>query len=173
VFSSPWPSVFVREWGTSADEPADLRYTALTGKRAEKHSQLTALSLEGPQWRGVRTAWQAPFMPAAEGAWDDYPALNELFPWTVPGVKPNRTWVYAPYPSVLKQRWRTLVTEPDLGRKRGLFKETRDRSLDRLIQALPGQPTITTSLDRERHVDPPLSSELSPTRRSPDGSPTN
>lgn len=146
--------IFVREPGTPDRAPADLRYTALTGRRAEKHSQLASLTLDNDRWRVVRSDWKAPFTPSAEGAWDDYPALDDLFPWTVPGVKPNRTWVYAPHPDILTTRWQRLVSEPDPDAKKLLFKESRDRKLDSVVDGLPGHPSHMTTIGQESGACP-------------------
>lgn len=83
-------AIFVRRADTDPDAAAELHYTEVTGRRADKYDQLKALTLDSHQWRTVRDAWEAPFTPAADSAWDDYPALGDLFPWVTPGIKPNR-----------------------------------------------------------------------------------
>lgn len=94
------------------------------------------------QLEGVaRDGWTAPLTPAADTDWDDYPALNDLMPWTSPGVKPNRTWVYAPSRAVLDERWTRVTRERDPATKRNLFKDSRDSSLDRQKHPLPGPGT--------------------------------
>ena len=97
-------------------------HTEVSGRREAKYEQLATLTLDDQQWRTVRSAWDAPFTPASDSVWDDYPALDDLMPWSVKGVKPNRTWVYAPSRDVLKERWGILIAEEDLDRKRELFK---------------------------------------------------
>lgn len=97
-----------------------------------------------------------PLTPAAQGAWDEFPALADLLPWVAPGVKANRTWVYAPAKEILDARWRRLVTEPDDDVKRALFKETRDSRLDDRKDALPGSDTAVAAgqLGDEREAGP-------------------
>ncbi len=56
----------------------------------DKYAQLAALTIDGTGWRASRDAWSAPFTPAAESDWDDYPLLADLMSWTAPGVKSNR-----------------------------------------------------------------------------------
>jgi Type ISP C-terminal specificity domain/N-6 DNA Methylase len=129
--------IFVRRADTDPDTPASLHYTKVTGLRADKYRQLAEFTLDSPQWRKVRTDWEAPFTPAADSAWDDYPALGELFPWVAPGMKPNRTWVYAPSPDILRRRWAVLIGETDHDRKRELLKVTDGRDLDSEVQPLP------------------------------------
>jgi hypothetical protein len=79
------------------------------------------LTIDGPGWVLVRDDWQAPFTPAAESDWDTYPALGDLMPWTVPGVKPNRAWVYAPSRDILQKRWKSLVTAGSRELREALF----------------------------------------------------
>lgn len=64
-----------------------------------------------------------------------------MYPWTAPGVKPNKTWVYAPERAILEQRWDELIQETSLERKRELFKETRDTTLEKTKNPLPGLGT--------------------------------
>lgn len=127
--------LFVRAEGTDEQVPAAIRYRAVHGRQAEKFAALEKVSLDDDGWRAARTAWQAPFTPAAEGDWDEFPALSDLMPWTAPGVKANRTWVYAPAKEILQARWRRLVSEQDRAEKARLFKESRDASL-----SLPKSP---------------------------------
>jgi len=130
--------LFLRRADTDKESPAQIWYTEVHGRRAEKYAQLSKLALDGPSWRAARRDWHAPFTPAAESEWDDYPALSDLMPWTVPGVKSNRAWVYAPSPAILEKRWAELVAQADPQRKALLFKETEDRHLDSRVDPLPG-----------------------------------
>ncbi|MEJ7634719.1 type ISP restriction/modification enzyme [Aeromicrobium sp.] len=130
--------IFVRGVDVSEDTPADISYVALSGRREDKYRALEALTLDSPSWRKARTGWQAPFTPAADSSWDDYPALNDLMPWTAPGVKANRTWVYAPLAETLVERWRLLTSEDDRSEQVRLFKASRDSAPDRGKQPLPG-----------------------------------
>lgn len=133
--------IFVRRRDTDRDTPAPVHYVALAGRRADKYAALTELRLDSGQWRDARTGWTAPFTPAAESAWDDFPAVHDLMPWAAPGVKPNRTWVYGPHPSVLQKRWNALAAATDVDEQRRLFKESRDAKVDRAKSALPGVRT--------------------------------
>ncbi|MBA2304247.1 MAG: N-6 DNA methylase, partial [Acidobacteria bacterium] len=147
--------LFVRAMGTST-EPAVIRYRAVHGRQAEKFDALAAIDLHDDSWREVRTDWQAPFTPAAAGAWDELPALSDLMPWTAPGVKANRTWVYAPARQILRSRWQVLVTETDPERKRLLFKESRDATLDLDKRRLAGADVqlINGPFASEHRLDP-------------------
>ena len=137
--------IFARRADTDASIPADLHYIEVTGRREAKYAQLAELRLEDAHWRPVRTGWDAPFTAAATSAWDEYPALSDVFPWVTPGITPSRTWVYAPAPAILKDRWAQLVTEQDRERKRALLKKTDDRDLDTDVTPLPyGNPHTKT-----------------------------
>ena len=133
--------LFVRRPETDPDVPATIRYRAVVGRQAEKFAALEKIGLDDDGWRLARSAWQAPLTPAAQGAWDEFPGLADLLPWVAPGVKANRTWVYAPAKEILDARWRRLVAEPDREEKRRLFKETRDSRLDDRKEPLPSSDT--------------------------------
>ena len=130
--------LFVRRHETPTDVPAEIHHTSVDGRRSDKYAALAGISLDGDGWRDARKGWTAPFTPAAEGSWDEYPAMSDLFPWVAPGVKPNRTWVYAPAVSILRERWNAIVGEGDMTAKRFLFKESDSAKLELLKDALPG-----------------------------------
>jgi Type ISP C-terminal specificity domain/N-6 DNA Methylase len=133
--------IFVRKAGISRDKPATIRHVVIDGLKVEKYERLSTLSIDDPEWRDARPDWQAPFTPAADSGWDEFPAAGDLFPWVAPGVKPNRTWVYSPSRKTLKARWETLLVEEDHKTKRALFKETSDTGLDKDKHPLPGDDT--------------------------------
>ncbi|MHA6758929.1 type ISP restriction/modification enzyme [Streptacidiphilus sp. PAMC 29251] len=149
-------ALFVRRRGETEQPSAAVHYAALTGNREEKLHQLQGLHIGGPGWRTVRTAPFAPFTPASESGWDEYPALGSLMPWHEPGIKTNRTWVYSPDPEVLKERWERLTHERDPEVKRELLKETRDRRIEQLVQSFPGRSDGRTPLldEHDRCLEP-------------------
>lgn len=146
--------IFVRHTDTSPATPAVIHYTDISGRREAKFAQLSTLMLDDTQWRPVRSAWDAPFTPASGSVWDDYPALEDLMPWSVSGIKPNRTWVYAPSTDVLSERWRILTKEENLDRKRVLFKESRDRKINSKVDPLPGRAGTTRTIATETGACP-------------------
>lgn len=129
--------LFVREPGTSKTDPAAVKVTSIAGRQKDKFAKLAALGLDDASWTSARTAWTARFTPEAEGDWDSWPAMDDLFPWTSPGVALNRKWPYSPSPGVLKVRWNTVVGESDLPTKRDMFKESRDAHLEKEKAPLP------------------------------------
>jgi len=133
--------IFVRDAQTTGEIPAEIHYTSIVGRRGEKFSLLTSLELTGDAWRDARTEWQSPFTPAAKSAWDQFPALGDILPWASAGVKPNRTWVYAPTAEILRDRWTVLRAESDADRRAVLFRESQDTGLAKVKTPLPGPDT--------------------------------
>ena len=149
--------LFIRKTKTSTDLPAVIHYRAVHGRQAQKFAELHEISLDGPGWRDARTTWTAPFTPAAATDWDTFPALGDLMPWTSPGVTGNRRWPYAPSTAILQTRVGQLQVEHDEQRKALLFKETRDRTLHKRLEPLPGEDTANAeqSLSEDMNfVDP-------------------
>jgi hypothetical protein len=150
--------IFVRKTDTSVTtaEPASIRYTEITGRRVGKYTQLQELVLDSDQWRAVRTDWEAPFTPAALSDWDEYPALGDLLPWQAPGIKPNRTWVYAPAKEILVRRWNRLIGETNDLVKRELLvcKSKGARDLDTVVQPLEGGNSHVGPIGKEKGPSP-------------------
>lgn len=140
---------------TPSTQPARIRYRALHGHRREKFAALAEVALDGEGWADTRSSPDtAPFTPAHAQGWDDYPALTDLLPITVPGIKANRAWVYAPRENTLAQRWVTLVTATTDDDRRRLFKESRDRAIDTVVRGLPGYPDPATTIAKETDQAP-------------------
>ncbi|WP_240957782.1 type ISP restriction/modification enzyme [Streptomyces chilikensis] len=148
--------LFVRRADTDATRPARIHYRALSGKRQEKFDQLRAMGLDDKGWRDVHEEDVRPFTPATQSGWEDFPALDDLFPWGSPGVKANRSWVTAPHPDILRRRWSRLVRETDPEAKAELFKETDARGLDRTVEPLSGHPARLSSLREEMRTEPDM-----------------
>lgn len=144
--------------------PATVRFAALPeGRREGKFDALAKLELDGPEWQPCPTAWRAPLLPAAAGAWSTFVPLGELFVYDGSGVMPGRTWVIAPDPESLRQRWDRLVAEKDASKKETLFhphfrdKKLGDRHLGKLLKhGLAGhqQRTAAVGDDRDPCVPP-------------------
>lgn len=132
-------ALFVRKQNNDLGTPANIKYTELHGTREQKFEVLGDLGLDDERFEDTGTDWQDGFVPAAGAQWGSYPALNDLYCWTAPGVKPNKKWVYSPDRGVLQQRWDELTQETDIDRKRELFKETRDTTLEKTKRPLPSK----------------------------------
>jgi hypothetical protein len=141
--------LFVRRSDNATTSPVTVRYRALHGRQSEKFDALKALSIDDPEgWEDCPTEWTTPFLPVGGDEWASSPAVGDLFPWQVPGVMPNRTWVYAPLASTLNDRWRQLVSAPAIEQPT-LFKETDASNLRKTKPGLPSFP----------HADVPVSAE--------------
>ncbi|WP_279743045.1 type ISP restriction/modification enzyme [Rothia dentocariosa] len=138
-------ALFVREPDTDENTPADLKYIALHGTFQQKMEALAKLDLRSPEFTDVRSGWSDKFMPITVGDWDSYPELPDFYASRFPGVKPNKTWVYAPSESVLQERWHELVEGNDLDIRAERFKETRDTGITVGKKPLPGHDTYQGS----------------------------
>jgi hypothetical protein len=130
-------AVFIRRGEPSPTSPARIYRTVVTGTVEEKAAALDALRLNDSRWEACADGWPDPFQPAGPGSWTSMPSVVDLMPWAVPGVKPNRTWVYAPEPETLRKRWAELVRAP-IEAKPALLKETTDTKVNSQMSLLPG-----------------------------------
>ncbi|MEV8428932.1 N-6 DNA methylase [Streptomyces sp. HUAS 31] len=143
-------AIFVRRQGELCEDLAPVHYTAVHGTRQTKEQQLQDLHIGGPGWHTSRPAESAPFTPGSSSGWDSFPALTDLMPWYKPGITTNRNWVISPSQTTLRRRWDLLIQERDSTTKQALFKETRDRTLDKEARHIPGHPHPPTLLRDER-----------------------
>ena len=126
-----------RKTGKPDNLPAPVRYRALPeGRREQKFEALEALTLGGAGWTDCPTDWRSPFLPAATGAWAEFPALKDLFVYDGSGVMPGRTWIIAPDAETLNARWSALRNERNSERKAVLF-----------------HPHLRNDLPGDKHVD--------------------
>jgi hypothetical protein len=89
--------------------PARVHFARIEGTRQQTLNQLDVIGgFKDIQWETCPSAWQAPFRPAGNGKYFDWPLLTDLFPWQQGGVKAGRTWVIAPDTNTLERRWRLL-----------------------------------------------------------------
>ncbi|MGW3844472.1 type ISP restriction/modification enzyme [Streptomyces sp. NPDC005075] len=148
--------IFVRRANTDAERSARIHYRSIGGKRPEKFRQLKEIKLDDNEWREAHQEGVRPFTPATQSGWEDYPALDDLFPWGSPGVKANRSWVSSPSADTLRRRWARLIREDDPVEKAQLFKETRDGVLDQKKGPLPGRPAHRLTIGAETSTAPHL-----------------
>ena len=119
------------------DKPATVWFREVApGTRSAKFAELETIGIGGAAestWSRCPLRLRAPFKPAGEEVWRSCPSMHDLLPWSSPGVLANRGWPTSPDSDTLMRRWGALVSEPDSQRKRELFKETRDRNIDRVF----------------------------------------
>ena len=153
-------ALFVREPDTDENTPAGLKYIALHGTFQQKMEALAKLDLGSPEFTDVRSGWSDKFMPVTVSDWDSYPELPDFYASRFPGVKPNKTWVYAPSESVLQERWNKLVEGNDLDVRAERFKETSSTKTKTGKHPLPGDDTYQDSLES---LDDQITREFFPT----------
>ncbi|WP_037347527.1 type ISP restriction/modification enzyme [Sciscionella sediminilitoris] len=130
-------AVFIRRGGPNPEAPARVHRSSAAGTVSEKIETLKLLTINDVRWQRCADGWQAPFDQSGSEMWVSMPSLPDLMPWAVPGLKPNRTWVYAPEPETLLERWATLIRSPR-SEKAEMLKETRDSQIGSEKAHIPG-----------------------------------
>lgn len=148
-------SVFIRRGEPRLDTPAKIHYVAAGGSAAEKIAALQGLHVTGPDWRDCAVGWAEPFRPPSDSTWSAMPRITDLMPMKVPGVKPNRTWVYAPERETLRRRWEQLLRAP-AEEKPALLKETSFTRVGSDVAPVPGMPRHRGTLAAETGRCPEL-----------------
>lgn len=143
--------IFVRRADHRADTPAVIHYRALHGKQGEKFKALADLDLRSG-WERARDGLTDPLTPSA-AAWDAFPAVGDLFAWVSPGLKANRTWVFAPVGEVLESRWSALRSTLGTDQFLKAFKVTPGSEAGGPSAPLPGPDTADSSKSLESSMD--------------------
>jgi hypothetical protein len=146
-------AIFVRYGDPQPTIPANIHYITVDGLQHDKFHRLDELQLDDPLWVDCFTEWQEPIAPAKSDEWSSYPPLGDLMPWHLPGVKPNRTWVYAPDQTTLQRRWERITRAPEQ-EKSVLFKESNSANLSRIALPLAGHPALSYPFREERGACP-------------------
>lgn len=131
-------AIGIRDGEPKPDVPAKVWTTRLTGSEHEKLRILDGAGSFGDfDWKLCSDEWDEPFYPSGTGSYFDWHHVTDMFPWQNSGVQLNRKWPIGETPDVLINRWRQLVAaSPD--DRRSLFKETRDRKVDKQYKPLMG-----------------------------------
>ena len=139
-------AIGIRNGPPQPGSPAKAWKTRLTGSEQEKLAALDSVaSLRDLDWNGCTREWGAPFLPAATGAFSDWPAVTDVFPWQHSGTQLKRTWPIGETKDLLVKRWRSLLEMP--ARKMSdAFRETGDRRVGgtypSLLDASIQQPSL-------------------------------
>ncbi len=145
--------VFARYDAPDASKPAQMHHVTVGGNQQAKLGRILQLALDDADWAECTDGWQDPFLPASTRPWQRYPLLGDLMPWQRPGVKPNRTWVYAPDRDVLRRRWARLIgSAPEV--KDMLLKPTSDRKSTTIVSPILETSGSSVPLSRETLQDP-------------------
>lgn len=130
-------AIFIRRGDAHPDEPAHIHYTAVAGSLDDKVKALNELDADDDHWQDCSREWCETFRPRQGALWKSMPSMTDLMPWAAPGIKPNRTWVYAPEPDTLRLRW-TRLTAAAIRDKPTLLKETTSTKVNSNIAQVPG-----------------------------------
>ena len=149
-------AIGVRYGEARPQTPARVRYTRLTGTRAEKLARLDAIrSFRDVAWEECYAGWTEPFLPRGRGDYFAWPRLTDLFPWQHSGVQFKRTWPIGETAEVLKRRWRAFLSLDAAGRQKA-FRESRDRKVDQQYEALTGGVRLPALATLEKNALTPL-----------------
>jgi hypothetical protein len=147
--------VFVKQAIANPAVPARILHASVPGTQAAKFEALRDLGASTGAWSGCAEDWTAPLRPIKEDSWAQHPQVGDLFPAGSLGFTTNRAWVHSPSATVLRERWRRFVLA-SAQEKRKLLKETRDRTIDKLLPShVSGKHRV--SLRNERSHSPSLS----------------
>ena len=141
-------AIGVREGPPDPETPARVWKVKLTGPEKAKLEILNSVaSFDALEWRECSSEWDAPFYPVNTGAYFDWPAFTDLFPWQHSGTQLKRMWPIGETREILTRRWRILLAG-SLSEQRRAFKETGDRKVDGRYLTLTGEgkkePSIST-----------------------------
>lgn len=148
-------AVFIRKGAPDPSVPARIHRVSVTGSVDEKSSALGNLHVDGRGWQDCVNGWGDPFQVGGRRSWDSMPSMTDLLPWAVPGIKPNRTWVYSPDKSALRERWGRLVRASSR-EKPALLKETSSTQIGSRIAHVPGMVKHSGTLATETGTCPKL-----------------
>ena len=124
-------AIGVRKGPPQSDVPAQVWKTRLTGSEQEKLARLDAVRvLSDLEWQPCSSEWDTPFYAEIAGAYFDWPAVIDVFPWQHSGSQMKRKWPIGEARDVLINRWRCLMRF-DKNERALPFKETRDRKVSR------------------------------------------
>lgn len=134
-------AIGVRYGEPRPDVPARVHYSRVDAEtREEKLSKVGAIgAFSDLCWQVAFDGWMQPFLPVGQGAYFDWPRLTDIFPWQHSGAQFKRSWPIGETESVVVARWQKLVGS-DAGQRAELFRESRDRKVDkRYPELLAGQ----------------------------------
>lgn len=145
--------------------PAKVRFQSLLpSSRTDKFKQLDGLSLAKGSWRLADGSWRGSFLPAFEGGWGDFAAIEKIIGDSGPGVLPGRIWAISPDPETLKLRWLALQKELQPESKETLFHpqlrdgEVAARHVRKIVEQHLGryQTRLVSILDDAGPLVPPI-----------------
>ncbi len=137
-------AVGVRSATPQPKKPAAVHYTRISGTQQEKLATLGVVEkFSDLPWRTCFTDWTAPFLPAGDTPYWQWPLLTDLFPWQTNGMQFKRSWPIGESREVLERRWAALLAAPN---RKTAFKESRDRLITKQYPILTDPTTRATSI---------------------------
>ena len=131
-------AIEVRNGSPNPDAPARVWKTRLTGSEYDKLASLDkGETFSAFDWSECTDQWDEPFYPLGTGAYFNWPAVTNIFPWQHSGVQLKRTWPIGETQQILKERWQTFLSQSPSDRAT-YFRETRDRTVRDLYPRLIG-----------------------------------
>ena len=137
--------------------PATVRYAKIEASTSEaKLGRLDDIeNYAGLEWRDCPSDWHAPFLPAGNSEFFEWPPLIDLFPWQYSGVQFKRVWPIGETKEVLRRRWDRLANSHVEERKK-LFRETSGRRIDRTYRNFSNDFLLKLSEISRESDSPPL-----------------
>jgi len=133
-------AIAVRYGKSSTTKPAQVRYARIKGSREDKYSALEAInSFSDLKWKKCPTGWADRLRPVGKSDFLKWPQIIDLFAWQHSGAQFKRVWPIAPDKETLEKRWNALVISTE---RANLFKETRDRNVDKSYLSLDGSTRL-------------------------------
>jgi len=127
-------AIGVRYDSPNSETSAKVYYAKVEGTEEEKLAMLgTITNFKDLKWRECPSDWVAPFLPISDKAYWDWPLITDIFPWQESGMQFKRPWPIGETQEVLKLRWKRFLSAKD---RKALFKETRDRKIDKSYPSL-------------------------------------
>jgi predicted helicase len=141
-------AIGIRTTTDNRNEAATVRYTRVTGTRADKVQILDSLNdFEDLDWQVCPSDWLSAFSPVSDGDYFSWPQLGDLLPWSHVGSNIHRRWPVGETEALLIRRWDALVASHD---RADALQETQDRKANR---AYPDQIGGTGTLKPLNQLD--------------------
>ena len=124
---------------SSPKTPAKVRYAKVEGAtRDDKLTQLEGIAEFGEiVWRDCPNDWHGSFLPSGSGDYFNWPSLDNVFPYSFPGVQAGRNWVIGETYELLISRLASFLMR---GKLPSDFKESRDTKIKSMKRDLNGAP---------------------------------
>ena len=130
-------AIGVRASKSAPGTPARVYYARINGvTRDDKLAQLAAAEgFASISWLECPTKWRGPFLPSGSGTFFDWPHLEDVLPYSFPGVQAGRNWIIGETDDLLTSRLNRFLVN---GRLASEFKESRDTKINSVKRDVDG-----------------------------------